>query len=86
LARAKELDDYFKTNNKLIGLLLGLPVTLTGQFYIKDLETSVGFVGWIGTFDGKKGMDKERPLSAKSSESFGALAQFPIGKVMFSYL
>lgn len=37
-----------------MGPLHGLPVSLKDQFHIKGVETTMGYVGWIGTFEGKK--------------------------------
>ena len=37
-----------------------MPVSLKDQFHVKDVETSMGYVGWIGTFEGKKGTNKEK--------------------------
>lgn len=37
-----------------MGSLHGLPVSLKDQFHIKGVETTMGYVGWIGTFEGKK--------------------------------
>jgi amidase len=81
LARAQELDDYFKTNSKLIGPLHGLPVTLKDQFHIKGLETSMGFVGWIGNFEGKKGTGKEKKVESEVVQELWSLGAIPIGKV-----
>ncbi|KAI4097849.1 MAG: hypothetical protein LQ344_000121 [Seirophora lacunosa] len=57
---AKTLDEYHAANKKPIGPLHGLPVSLKDQFHVKGVETSMGYVGWIGTFEGKKGTGKER--------------------------
>ena len=54
MADAQRLDTYFKENNKPIGPLHGLPVSLKDQFHIKGVETTMGYVGWIGTFQGVK--------------------------------
>ncbi|PMD62637.1 amidase [Hyaloscypha bicolor E] len=51
LARAKELDDYFQKNGKPVGPLHGLPISLKDQFRIKGLETSMGYVSWIGKYE-----------------------------------
>lgn len=32
-----------------------MPVSLKDQFHVKDVETTMGYVGWIGTHEGKKG-------------------------------
>jgi amidase len=38
LARAKELDDYYAANEKVVGPLHGLPISLKDQFRIKVSE------------------------------------------------
>ena len=53
LKEAKELDALY-AQGKTRGPLHGLPVSLKDQFHVKDVETSMGYVGWIGTFQGKK--------------------------------
>lgn len=45
---AKKLDDYFAEHKKPISPLHGLPVSLKGQFHIKSVETTMGYVGWVG--------------------------------------
>ncbi|PLN81992.1 amidase [Aspergillus taichungensis] len=52
---AKRLDAYYAEHKKPVGPLHGLPVSLKDQFHIKGVETTMGYVGWIGTFQGKKG-------------------------------
>lgn len=37
-----------------MGPLHGLPVSLKDQFHVKGVETTMGYVGWIGTFQGRK--------------------------------
>ena len=51
---AKRLDAYFAEHKKPIGPLHGLPISLKDQFHVKGVETTMGYVGWIGTFQGKK--------------------------------
>ncbi|KAI9158302.1 amidase-6 [Paramyrothecium foliicola] len=51
LTRAKELDDYYSTNKKTVGPLHGLPISLKDQFRIKGLETTMGYVDWIGKYE-----------------------------------
>lgn len=43
-----------------LGPLHGLPVSLKDQFHVKGVETTMGYVGWIGTFQGKKGTGMEK--------------------------
>ncbi|OJJ45432.1 hypothetical protein ASPZODRAFT_134091, partial [Penicilliopsis zonata CBS 506.65] len=52
---AKQLDAYYAEHGKPSGPLHGLPVSLKDQFHVQGVETTMGYVGWIGTFQGKKG-------------------------------
>lgn len=65
LASAKQLDDYFAKNRKTIGPLHGVPVSLKDQFHVKDVETSMGYVGWIDTFEGKKDDPRKRTYESE---------------------
>ncbi|EYE98212.1 amidase [Aspergillus ruber CBS 135680] len=48
LAQAKELDEYFEKHRKPVGPLHGLPISLKDQARVKGIETSMGYVDWIG--------------------------------------
>ncbi|KAJ5984027.1 Amidase, partial [Penicillium waksmanii] len=50
---AKRLDAYFAEHKTPIGPLHGLPVSLKDQFHVKGVETTMGYVGWINTFQGQ---------------------------------
>ncbi|KAJ7446418.1 general amidase [Mycena galericulata] len=50
LARAKALDDHLKTTGKVVGALHGLPISLKDQISIKGIESSMGYISWIGQF------------------------------------
>ncbi|KAL4066339.1 amidase signature domain-containing protein [Scleroderma yunnanense] len=50
LRRAAELDSYLKEHGKVVGPLHGLPVSLKDQLSVKGLETTIGYVGWIGKY------------------------------------
>ncbi|EKM61017.1 uncharacterized protein PHACADRAFT_83626 [Phanerochaete carnosa HHB-10118-sp] len=50
LARAKELDEQLKATGKLAGPLHGLPISLKDQLSMKGLETTMGYVSWIGKY------------------------------------
>ncbi|KDB20646.1 hypothetical protein H109_07399 [Trichophyton interdigitale MR816] len=58
LERAKYLDDYVEKHGKTMGPLHGLPISLKDQFHVKGNDTTMGYVGWIDTFEGDKGSDK----------------------------
>jgi amidase len=51
LEQAKELDEYFQKYGRTVGLLHGVPVSLKDQFRVKGLESSIGYVGWLGPVD-----------------------------------
>ena len=72
----EKLDKYLAEHNKPIGPLHGLPVSLKDQFHVKGVETHMGYVGWIGTFEGKKGTGKEKNFESemvKELKSLGAI-------------
>ena len=73
---AKKLDKYYIQNKATIGPLHGLPVSLKDQFHVQDVETTMGYVGWIGTFMGKKGTGQEKVFESemvKELRSLGAV-------------
>ncbi|GAQ45822.1 hypothetical protein AtubIFM57143_006306 [Aspergillus tubingensis] len=57
---AKELDEHLAATGKPKGPLHGLPVSLKDQFHVKGVDTTMGYVGWIGTFQGKKDDPRHR--------------------------
>ncbi|KAJ5347305.1 hypothetical protein MYU51_004263 [Penicillium brevicompactum] len=50
---AKRQDEHFAKHKAPIGPLHGLPVSLKDQFHIKGVETTMGYVGWVNTFEGR---------------------------------
>ena len=62
---AKRLDEYYAQHKAPIGPLHGLPVSLKDQFHVKGVETTMGYVGWINTFQGKKGTGKEKVFESE---------------------
>ncbi|KAF8273107.1 amidase signature domain-containing protein [Lactarius quietus] len=48
LERAAWLDEQLKTTGKVVGPLHGLPISLKDQVVIKGLETTMGYVSWVG--------------------------------------
>ncbi|KAK8210851.1 amidase signature domain-containing protein [Phyllosticta capitalensis] len=58
IATAEKLDAYFAEHKKPMGMLHGLPVSLKDQCHMKGLDTTMGYVGWLGTWEG----DASSPL------------------------
>ncbi|KAI1430788.1 amidase signature domain-containing protein [Xylaria sp. CBS 124048] len=54
LERAAWLDAQFQEKKSTVGPLHGLPVSLKDQFHVKGVDTTMGYVGWIG---GNLGVD-----------------------------
>ncbi|BFZ59323.1 hypothetical protein YB2330_000331 [Saitoella coloradoensis] len=48
LSRAHDLDDHFRRTGKTMGPLHGLPISLKDQFNITGVDTTMGYVKWIG--------------------------------------
>ncbi|KAG6364517.1 hypothetical protein INS49_006118 [Diaporthe citri] len=80
LRRAEELDEHFERTGNLVGPLHGIPLTLKDQFHIKGLGTSMAYVGWIDTFEGKTGTGKEKVFESQIIKDFYALGAIPLGK------
>lgn len=47
LERAKELDEYFKTHGKTMGILHGLPLSLKEHYCYKGKVTHLSYAGWL---------------------------------------
>ncbi|KAL6916189.1 hypothetical protein FSST1_007684 [Fusarium sambucinum] len=65
LERAKYLDDYFAKHNKPVGPLHGLPISLKDQFHVKGVDTTMGYVGWIGGNLGVSDPDKTHKVESQ---------------------
>ncbi|KAF8221180.1 amidase [Tricholoma matsutake] len=50
LARAADLDEHFKKTGQVVGPFHGLPISLKDQFNIKGIESTLGYVAWIGKY------------------------------------
>ena len=85
LERAKYLDQHLSEQNKTVGPLHGLPITLKDQFHIEGAETTMAYIGWINTFEGKKGTGKERNFNSELVHQLLALGAVPIAKVWHHY-
>ncbi|KLP12679.1 putative general amidase [Fusarium fujikuroi] len=61
--RAQYLDEYFTKHGKALGPLHGLPISLKDQFHVKGVDTTMGYVGWIG---GNLGIDSDKTYTVES--------------------
>jgi amidase len=48
LQHAIELDEFYIQTGKTVGSLHGLPISLKDQFRVKGVETSMGYIAWLG--------------------------------------
>ena len=78
MSDAKELDEYFAEHKRTKGPLHGIPVSLKDQFHVKNVETTMGYVGWIGTFQGKKDDPRKGTFESEMVRELRAL-----GAVLF---
>ncbi|EGU73612.1 hypothetical protein FOXB_15878 [Fusarium oxysporum f. sp. conglutinans Fo5176] len=63
LERARYLDDYFAKHGTTLGPLHSLPISLKDQFHVKGVDTTMGYVGWIG---GNLGIDPDKTHTVES--------------------
>ncbi|CAI6022386.1 unnamed protein product [Clonostachys chloroleuca] len=62
---AVALDEHYRKHGKPIGPLHGLPVSLKDQMHVKGVEATMGYMGWIGTFQGKQGSGLEKQFESE---------------------
>lgn len=62
---ARKLDAYYAQHKSPVGPLHGVPVSLKDQFHVRGVETTMGYVGWINTFEGKQGTGKEKVFESE---------------------
>ena len=65
LRTAEGLDKYFKDNGTVKGPLHGLPISLKDQFHVEGYDTRMGYVGWIGTYEGDKDIVKVNKINSQ---------------------
>ncbi|KAH0536017.1 hypothetical protein FGG08_007084 [Glutinoglossum americanum] len=65
LSRARELDAHFSAHKTPQGPLHGLPVSLKDQFHVRGADTTMGYVGWIGTHEGDRSPGKARSAQSQ---------------------
>ncbi|KAH8809188.1 amidase signature domain-containing protein, partial [Xylogone sp. PMI_703] len=80
IANAKLLDEHFAVKKTPAGPLHGLPVSFKDQFHVSGVETTMGYVGWINTFEGVKGTGKEKIMESELVREVRALGAIPFCK------
>ncbi|KAI1213560.1 amidase [Annulohypoxylon truncatum] len=65
LERAKQLDEHYKKHGATVGPLHGLPVSLKDQFHVKGIDTTAGYVGYIGGNLGIKDSDRVHQVESQ---------------------
>jgi amidase len=73
IADAQKLDDYYAANKKTMGPLHGLPISLKDQFHIRNVDTHMGYVGWINTFRGQPHTAATRVFESEMCRELRAL-------------
>ncbi|KAB5559941.1 amidase signature domain-containing protein [Coniochaeta sp. 2T2.1] len=70
VARAQELDDYQSKYGRTTGPLHGLPVSLKDQFHVKGVDTTMGYVGWIGGNCGVEDASQTHKIESEITREF----------------
>ncbi|KAL8650704.1 MAG: hypothetical protein Q9226_005027 [Calogaya cf. arnoldii] len=78
LQTAKDLDHYYAKNGVVKGPLHGLPISLKDQFHVKGYDTTMGYVGWVATYEGSQDPAKVHRVNSQVVEELLSL-----GAVLF---
>ena len=86
LERATELDGYFEKNQKTVGPLHGLPMTLIGQWHREGLDRSTVCKSCITVVQRSMSDALERSYSNQLVKKLKGLGAVPIAKVETSHM
>ncbi|KAI4241118.1 MAG: hypothetical protein L6R40_004757 [Gallowayella cf. fulva] len=81
---ARELDQYYEESGHVKGPLHGLPISLKDQFHVKGYDTTMGYVGWIGTHEGSSDPAKVHKVNSQVVEELLSLGAVLYCKVITS--
>ena len=81
---ALDIDKFHEQNNRLKGPLHGIPVSFKDQFHVKGTETTMGYVSWIGTFEGMSGTGKDKSVDSRLVEQVRNLGAIPVALVRYT--
>ncbi|KAL6720353.1 hypothetical protein ACLMJK_002274 [Lecanora helva] len=82
---ARKLDEYYRVNGVVRGPLHGLPISLKDQFHVKGYDTTMGYVGWIDTYEGGSDPDKVHKTNSLVVDDLlelGAVLYCKLGETM----
>lgn len=65
-----------------MGPLHGLPISLKDQYHVKDIDTTMGYVGWIGSYEGDKNPEKVHKVESQIIEELLSLGAVLYCKVI----
>ena len=82
---AQELDEYLKETGSVKGPLHGLPISLKDQFHVEGYDTTMGYIGWIGTYEGDKTPTKVHKVNSQVVEELLSLGTVLYCKVSLAY-
>ncbi|KAG6997797.1 mycophenolic acid synthesis protein B [Physcia stellaris] len=86
LSTAQELDRYYAEHGTVKGPLHGLPISLKDQFHVKGYDTTMGYIGWIGTYEGDPDPAKVNKINSQVVEELLSLGAVLYCKVIFPLL
>jgi amidase len=69
----KQLDLYFDQYKKPLGPLHGVPISLKDTIHVQGVHTSMGYIGWLGTFQGKRDDGREKAYESAIVKDLRAL-------------
>lgn len=79
---ASDLDQFVAENGTVKGPLHGLPISLKDQFHVKGYNTTMGYVGWIGTYEGSKDPAKVHQVNSQVVQELLSLGAVLFCKVL----
>lgn len=86
IERAEALDRHYAKYGTTVGPLHGLPISLKDQFHVKGNDTSMGFIGWLGTYEGSRDDNLVHKINSQIVEellSLGAILYCKVCPVAF---
>ena len=82
---AQELDKNLKGTGSVKGPLHGLPISLKDLFHVEGYDTTIDYVGWVGTYEGDKNSTKVHKVNSQVVEKLLSLGAVLYCKVSLAY-